>query len=140
MKGELMEMQCCGVLEYYGINHSDIAVDDMLLDIIIEREFDGLRSAHVIFNTVVSGENTDDYATSGSRRLAELTRLINAEDFGTILTSSAKRNPNSGNWVKCSVFTPKFGKIQQWAQHSGRWEQAVEDRRYQRDRWGFDRW
>ena len=129
MKGELLELQCCGVREYYGINDG-ISADDMLLDIIIARKIDGEGFCQVIFNVVTSGTSTDENpfdddgpSDAYAHDLPALVKLIAAEDLGTMFVSAAKRNPNSGNYLKTCVFTPNFGKMQAFFQDSDRYKE-----------------
>ncbi len=128
---QMDEMRCCGTNEIHALNESGITADDIALSVMMQREFEEFSCAHLILSEVT---NHRDWPMHG----ADLERLVKKHELGTVLASASKLNINSGNHVRAYIWTPHYGRLQQWAQESEEWAEAMKERREQRRGWDHD--
>lgn len=101
---------CCGISFWDGLDNVD--PHDTLMAMCeakypgVDEEWgddeDGVKQAFIIFADVV-GENGEALAA-----------YIKKNDLGYTISTLQKKNPNSGNLIKCWIWSPKERNLKAW--------------------------
>lgn len=105
-------LQCCAIDEIGGISNCARATD-VIEDVCknwfedCERDNDEGNAAFYLF--------TDTEESNAGMNLA---KYIVAEKLGTVVSTQYRVNPNSGNKVKCWIWSVNKVALKKWAKHN----------------------
>lgn len=105
---------CCALVEFYGLNDREydtrLALVEMCRDGRYHTDFDEHEEGHA---HVILAEKYTRFRPK-VMNLDKFTRYVRRYKLGTVVTSPAKRNPNSGNKVVTAIFTPHRSAMGEW--------------------------
>lgn len=108
-----VQIGCCGLLEYYGINNSSWTVSAFFKALAHRAKISSWRS---IFGHAVLidrerayeqylGQDAYTPKRRESRRLKDLKKFCDQTDFCALTIGKRARNPNSGNYLTAATFS-----------------------------------